>query len=464
MSRVASWLVVLAVAIAVASQTLLPPQVGAADNGDFTKVTGWLSLANPLGDAHVLRFADLNFSFDAKFHYLSGFYSSEVLLAGVAIGLNRFVSQAGNFDIRVMGLVHTAVFLVTWWLLLPLVQGLPRARRYVLLGLAAAMFTDVMYVEYFNSFFMDAASLLFLLLAVVAYLRATRWQRATDRWILVLAVAMLVTSKTQHFLLALPFAALMAWKGHLLTPGFGRKFRTRAVVVILAAGAFSARSAPSNYPAFGQYTAVFFQILPKTPDVDQALADLGLEESDRQYVGTQAYGVDAGLRDPEFTARFQREFSYGTLGRFFLTHPFDALRSIEDRLAEAGAQRSVRGNFPSTAGLPEFAKSERFALWSGFKARVFENHGRVYLIYALLLALGVPLAAMRWKHRLPQGTAEGAAALALMLVIEMTITGLADGLDAARHLLVFAALTDILLLAGIGIGLAAGLPGDTRVE
>jgi hypothetical protein len=443
MLRVGSWLAVLAVAAAVVSQLFIAPIVGAADNGDFSKVTGWFDLANPLDAIHVARFADLYYAFDPKFHYPSGFYSSETLLAAVAVRLNRFTSPSGVFDLRVIGLVHAALFLLTWCLFVPLFQEIPPVRRYVALGLIAAVFTDVMYVAYLNSFFMDTASLLFLLLSVVAFLRTVQWERALDRWLLIVAAILLVTSKAQHSLLALPIAGLLLWTTH------SRRVGWLAAVIVLSAGALSVASVPRQYPVYARYTTVFRQVLPKTQNPTQALRDLGLPEAYGKYIGTHAYSADTAFLDPQFADRFQHELSYFALGRFFLSHPADALRSIEDRLSEAGRQRSPLGNFPSTAGLPDFAQSDRFAWWSGLKARMFEQHGRVYLVYALLLALAVPVAAHRWRYHLPPGIATGAITLAVMLIVELLVAGLGDALDAARHFLLFAAMTDILLLGGV---------------
>lgn len=419
-------------------QCFVPPEVGSADNADFAKVIGWFDLGSPLFDSHVAQFVDIHYVRDAKYHYPSGFYSSEVLLTAAAVAVNSLVSKAGRFDLRIMGAVHAIVFLITLWLLLPLAEAMPRIRRCALLGLIAAAFTDVMYVAYFNSFFMDTGSLLFLLLAVVAYLRAAQWQRPMDYWMFTAAAVLLVTSKTQHFPLMFPIAMLLAWRSRFLM-----------AAIVLAAGAFSSQASPPQYSVYGKYTTVFYQVLPKTKNVEAALADLGLQDSDRQYVGTHAYSANAGVRDPEFTTQFGRRLTYATLARYLVTHPRDALRLIEDRLSEAGRQRPLRGNFPASAGFVGFTESHTFAVWSGWKARLFENNGRVYLAYATLLGLSVAVGAMLLRRRLPGGVAEGVVALAAMLFIELLVAGLGDGLDAARHFLIFAALTDILLLSAI---------------
>jgi len=220
----------LLAAAAVVFQCFVPPNVGLADNGDFPKIAGQFDVGNPLFSKDVSRFADFKYVVDSKYHWDSQFYSSELLLFAAAFGLDSISGKPDTFDLRLMGAIHAAIFLLAFYRLLPLLKPLRPALRILLLGLILLFFTDVMYVGYFNSFFMDTGALLFLLLTVVSFLRALRWQRPVDRWLFVASSMLLVTSKTQHFLLGIPIALLLIWKGGLLTPGRGRAFRTFSTV------------------------------------------------------------------------------------------------------------------------------------------------------------------------------------------------------------------------------------------
>jgi len=267
-------------AAAVVFQCFVPPTVGLADNGDFPKIAGQLDVGNPLFSKDVVRFADLKYVVDSKYHWNSQFYSSELLLFAAAFGLDSIRGKPETFDLRLLGAIHAAIFLLAFYRLLPLLNSLRPALRMVLLCLILLFFTDVMYVAYFNSFFIDTGALLFLLLAVVSFLRALRWQKPLDRWLFVASSMLLVTSKTQHFLLGIPIAMLLACKGGLLTRGRGWAFRTFSAIAVLAAIAFSNRfGAPAHYPTMGSYTVIFFELLPKSKDVSSDLKELGLDDS-----------------------------------------------------------------------------------------------------------------------------------------------------------------------------------------
>jgi hypothetical protein len=423
--------------------------VGIANNGDFAKIAGEVGLGVPQEGSNVARFAYLHYVFDPKFNWRSGFWSSELLLFTTALAANHVFGRTGTFDMRAMGAVHATLLLAAFWLLLPLLSSMTRALRWLVLALAAFFFTDVMYVSYLNSFYMDTAGLLFGLLAIVLFLRSLRWKRAPDRWFFVVALVLLITSKTQHYPLGLPAALFLLWKGHLLTPTRARAYVATAVILVAAATVFSANSAPPQYPAYACYTVIFSQILPHSKDVQRDLAELGLDPADARYIGTHAYAAEAGMRDPEFVTQFRRQTNYRKLASFFVKHPADALRAAETRLAEAGSQRPVYGNFDPSAGRPDFAVSKSFALWSSLKIALFNERGPRYLAYALLLALAAVLLAIAQRANLPPGMPEAVGTLALMFLLELAVGSFADALDATRQFLLFSALSDVLLITAI---------------
>jgi hypothetical protein len=457
------WLALLLAAAAVIFQTFLPPSVGLANNGDFPKIIGQFDMGNPSDDRDVFRFADTSYVVAPKYHYESHFYSSELVLFAAALGLNSVSVDPDFFDVRVMGAVHAGLFLLAFYRLLPLVRPFRPVLRWVILLLVLFMFTDVMYVSYFNSFYMDTAAFLFLLLAVVSFLRALRWQRPADRWLFVVSAVFLITSKTQHFPLGVPIALLLAWKGGLLTPGRGRAFRTLSVTSVLIATAFSYRSGtPPIYKAYGTYTVIFFELLPASKNVSSDLKELGLDDSYQRYVGTHAYSKDSGMRDPQFADDFARKGSYAHIGWFFLKHPTRAFEVTVSRLDDAGRQRPKVGNFDRRTGFPDVTQSRSFALWSGLKASIFTEHGVRYLLYAIVLALSVTVLAIARRGSLPVGMPAAVGALTAMTLIELLVASFADALDPERHYSLFSALTDLLLICGVCLaGVAAKTSRDS---
>src|SRR6476469_9117942 len=171
--RRAEFLVVGAAAAVLATILFVPPPVGMADDGDFNKVTRAFDFdANaPDNDDRWYKFIFLDYKFDPAWHWWSGFPSSEMLLVIPALAMNRLVSKPGTVDLRVMGVVHAGLFLLALAVFLPLLREVPFRRGILMSAATILVFCDVMYASYYNSFYMDSAALLFLLLAVVFFLR-----------------------------------------------------------------------------------------------------------------------------------------------------------------------------------------------------------------------------------------------------------------------------------------------------
>jgi hypothetical protein len=430
-------LLLSAAAVFLAYQLFLPPVVALADNGDFAKVIGRFGLVARVH--RVYEFADTTYEFHPERRWKSRFTSSEVPLAHAAVFLNSLLSKDGAFDIRMIGAVHALLFLAALWLAAPLLN------RAVALA-ALLFFCDAVYASGLNSFYMDEAAYLFLLLAAVFYLRALTsrdWRDTAGFLICALAVA---ASKPQHALLGLGFAAL--------TPIL---LRPRPAVV--AAAALTAASllmlwkgAPKGYAANSVYDVVFVQLLPHSRNVPETLRALHLDASYVPLMGKNAYWGDSRMDDPSFNREFQRRISFPKLAVFYVTHPRDTWTALAASLDEAARPMDC-GTFDAAAGYPPMAESRAFTTWSGFKRRVFLGHGVRLLgtfigIAAIFLTLLV-----RLRKRLPQGSLAGGAALVAMAIIELIVSSLGDAMDIARHHTIFFALFDLMALSVVALAI-----------
>ncbi|MBZ5673516.1 MAG: glycosyltransferase family 39 protein [Acidobacteriia bacterium] len=425
-------------------QLFVPPTIGLANNGDFPKVMGLFDLGAPRGDEY--GYVDWIYRFDPIYHWEAGFYSSETLVAAAPISLSHAFSKDGSFDLRWMGLVHGLLFLLAVYLMEGLLTPVEGWRWYVLWAVIAIGFGDVMYTSYFNSFYMDAATYVFLMLSVVLFLRAATWRRKSDAIWLVICVALLLLSKSQHAILGLWIAPLFAFFGRSLWPGNGRLFSIASTTLVAAAALVGLELVPFDYAAHGYYSVIFWQVLPHSANVKADLEALGLDESYARFVGTHAYSAGSGFRDPEFAAAFMQRTSFARLGWYFLTHPKDTDLALDSALGEGGRQRPPMGNFDRGAGSPPFTESHSFALWSDAKRALFHEHGIRYGIgYALVTGLACAPAIARRKT-LSSALVAGVLAIAGMGVTEVLIASLADAVDVTRHYFIAATILDMELL------------------
>ncbi|HEY1221456.1 MAG: hypothetical protein ABSE42_14690 [Bryobacteraceae bacterium] len=450
---------VLAAGAILFYQLISPPVAGLADNGDFGKVIGRFGL---YGQVHrTCEYIDTVYSFRSDKHWVSGFFSLEIPLARLAVWLNRAVSKDGNFDLRWIGIVHGALFLLAVWLFVPLLAAARRGVRWGACALALFMFCDMMYVSPLNSFYMHEPAYLFLLLTAVIYLRVIRFGGKLGALLLMLCPFLLVSAKAQHALIGLWIAILFFVAANHLRPFAPRRWYAAAVCLVVASLLMIWKAQPADYSSYPLYNATFDEILPHSNNVERTLADLGLDDSYRSCIGKNAFQPDSGMFDPAFQRRFIERLSYGKLAVFYTRHPAVAYHAVLDGLSEAGRQHSF-GNFDISAGYPPYTEDRAFALWSDAKRHVFYHHGFAYLLS--FLALATVFGALLWldRERLPRGTLPAGFCLVGAAVTELCVSTLCECTEMTRHSTIFFALFDMIALACAYLALSSVVPRAIR--
>ncbi len=435
-------------------QILVPPVAGLGNNGDFGKVTGVFDLGAPRNAE--FHWCAGTYSFDPQNHWWAGFYSSEILIAGVAVGFNTLFSKTGTFDIRWMGVVHGGLFFLSICLLLPLLRGLPTWKRALIAVLIVLIGCDAATTTLFNSFYMDAGALVLFCLTWTFLLRYLRWAKPADLGFFTLCSVLFVCSKAQHAILGLPFAALGVYAG--IRSGCRFKLGLASTVILVAA-VFSSQAVPYFYTPAGVYNMIFWTLLPSSKDVSRDLAGLGLDDSYRQYSRTHTYTPDGPMQDPKFVREFSLRASYFRLGWFFVTHPERSFAILRAAVDEGARQRMTIGNFDPQSGSPRDSESRSFALWSGWKRIAFYHRPSLYLWYFVTLEAAVVGLSLGSRALIP------ALALGVMALLELLVAGLADPLDPIRHFLLFNTNLDLLLAGVVAlIPVKRSLPADSRTS
>jgi hypothetical protein len=434
-----AWAVAAAIVI---FQVLVPPAIGLSDNGDFAKITGEFNLYPPVEELRdsAFRYINLQYDFRSDSHIETGFHSSETLLVWLALLLNRAIASPGVFDLRVMGVVHAALFLTAFALLASLLSGVRAGPRIALLALAVLVFCDVACSAYYNSFYMDAGTFVFLMLAIVTLLRAVVRRRPVDTCLAVFFCLLLVTAKTQHALLALPLAVFLVLERRALWPRRALLASTVTVLCVVGGGAYAlVEGSPPGYTGPSLFNIIFARLLPTAKDPSAELASLGLDPSYLRYTGMDAFTDGSPMRDGRWVQSFLSKTSYRRLCGFYVMHPNRALRVAELALGEAGLGRPPGiGNYDQSAGRPPYAQSEAFSIWSRVRRKVV---GGFLWPYPLIFAISVGIIAWR--------SPPGATALGLMGSIEFALGALTDASEVTRHLFLFNTLWDVTFFAAV---------------
>ncbi len=427
----------------------MKPIVGLADNGDFVNTMGPAGLAYVDSDPNrFFRWTSTTFAFTEPERDPERYWTTEVLLARAAVVASK-LAGARFFDIRVMGAVHAALFLLGFGLCVAATRGLAPAARWTA-AILLLVFTDVGYVAPFNSLYGQAAALVFFMLTAGIAALAIRRGGLAGPWVpaYFLAAGLFACSKPQesvHAPLLAAFGVVLAWGG--------RRRRAAAIglaVVLLAAAHVYFRSSPQFLRRVCQYQTFFNEMLPHSPDPAADLRRVGLPASYARYAGTDAFDDNSPLKDAAFREELDTTLGYRALARIYLSEPDRAFAVIR-RAAREGAQvrQPSFGDLPKETGAPERAQSRRFALWSDLKLRL---QPVTLAIWSTLLIGLAAAAAATVRRASPQDRMArlGLLVLCAMAVVELAVCAFADShAELVRHLYVFHAMIDLLLIAAV---------------
>jgi hypothetical protein len=440
----------LVCAAILVTQLFVPPTVGLADNGDFSKVYTRFSLS------HIRGSVD-NFAYFAPMYWFSpdpanpSPLSSEAALAAAPIWIGR-AAKASLFDVRWLGALHALLFLGAYYALLVHMRPWNAWRRLVL-GLAALwIFGDVAYVAYCNSFFADTAALLGALLMIPLAFRAATSKRPGEATIFFLALGavLFIASGPRHVAVGLIPAVVVLW------------VLRRRLLALLLVGALwaAATSVPQADRARPLFNLIFNKISKRSVTPQQDLTALGLSAQDVQYIGMSAGDPRNPAGGPFWVTTFLHRTGYGKVAWFYVTHPLRTVHMLIVDLHLEGFQirPPALGNFRREDGFPPGALAHHFDSWSRLRTGIYIRwwwHRVVW--YVLFLGLGIRLA----RRSRTAGVAVG---VALMAIAEFAIASLADGAETYRHLLLFHLLSDVTILIAAGWLLSSTLSHATHPD
>ena len=406
--------------VSLAVQVLLPGFIGIANNGDFGKVNGWLCLAPRGGEPPFIHF-QADYVWSARNYWNSPYHSAESALAWLATRMARATYEGASFDIRWLGAIHSALCLAAFLILLTSLRNRGWRVQAASAALPLVAFTDVCYTAYLNSFYMDAAALCGLLLMTAAAV-----------W------------------MGLPAALLIAW-GVQWNPRW-RAVAWSAAGLVLLAGAGMLISTDGAYRGQAMYNILFFRLGPAGAN----LQSLGVRPEELRYSGTHSYMPGTPTSNAQWTEEFGRRTGFARLMGWYMRHPGSTLGFLSKTLTVGAPEirQSNLGNFRAEEGRPPGARTERFAMWSNFRAWLLRRwpwHIPVWYVVFLAGCLAI---------RSPAGwVATGIAALGLG---EFALAALGDSLDPGRHLFLFQAATDLTICFAAAWLAQKGFPRTNR--
>lgn len=440
---------------------ILNLRTGWADNGDFTRMALWFSSGPALISENFPaldspEWPQRFFQYWIPYWKLDFPLKSEVLVSalflwwpGVLINYYLFSTSILWVPLASLG-ARVALLALLWKLLGWIERRSPYPNlHFIALGLPLVLlFTTADVAAFYNSFYQESGTLVFLplVLAVIIW----GYNRPRNIWfyaVYLVAITLLTMSKTACFywaVLALPFVVPLErlWKqAWIYLP-----LATGLLAIPLVAGlTFSDVPNPGPNRA---YNSLYDGVLLLSDAPQQRLAELGLADS-ANCIGVDWY-AEGGM---ECSRPYWDQINYTQVVRVILAEPLIVLKQAEllaDRMQnlDLGIGRYAYRN-------PIIYRENRLNAWSVLKQRYFPRG------VGLLIACGVILAGIGWTWR-EKGIAGSLARVGLICLLAMIIDGyvevLGDGhRDLLKHMLVPNLLFDFAWLTVFSAALTVGL-------
>lgn len=456
--------------VVVLLRSFFPVPVGMADNGDALRLTCQLGVTPAVTQTpSELFFNHAIFEFNrlpaTAAPCTTNYPSSTVWLMQGAKWVSEESGLHVALDLRVIMLGYSLlVGLVTFaFVCLIRSRGL---RLFAAVGMLLVL-GDSMFVDYMGSPFTETAALWAMPVMAVAGLYLLR-ARGMPSGITALATfsaagAFAVAAKVQTTTLLVPLALFLAWVAVRRAPrrpeGWVRA--AWAIVVVASIGVLVVPAAwvfnnnPKNFSLINPTETIFVSILGPSHHPVSDLQDMGLPPSFAKYAGQAWSDTHAPQNDPGFAA-IRAKMTYGTAGRFLLTHPGRAL-TIADSAAHdfMEARPDYLGNFQA-GDAPNRAQDNRLSVLSSLMKSVYPSAPFMFIVLSALVAFG----AITGLRRAARGTLANACGAAALLSLAMALTqfvtaAYGEGIETTKHLItailpaLFSGLLAIVAVAAI---------------
>lgn len=388
-------LLTVAVALGIIAAVLfLPPYIGLEDNGDYSRIMyaqGLYDLpknADQRFDGYFIKEYGIMQYYNG---YSSNVYSSLFVFIQPAIWLDTLVTgNDGIFDIRFLGMMITAYFLVILFLLTDcLTYRLSLPAALLVAGSLIFVFVDTGYTAYFNSFFAENIAYVSLLGCGTAALLFI--QKRYNPYLLLggyLLCGMILTFSKQQFA---PVGAILGILGLFIFLGDKNRLFTWLTVLASCAlvftGVLTYLLISQSITNISMYHTMTRGVLMVSEDPSEAVAEFGID-SQYSILDSTIYFDKYPEIDPEdelLQEDFYPYFNVVTVLGYYLKHPADLVNLLKMSAKNAYQIRPSLGNYEKSTGVAPNTLTQTFALYSNLKNSLAPRTLGYFLIWAVVV-------------------------------------------------------------------------------
>lgn len=447
--------VLVALALVLITQLMVPPAIGLADNGDFERIMKWGGLHYLTTDPATRYFNYFTRVFQLSAPHAGSYVSSTILFLQVAVWLNKLFYSRDLFDIRFLGAIHIVTLLAAVWLMM---SGMRKNNWRLQWSSGLLLFlslADKGFFAYFNSLYSETTTFLCLLLLIGFVLHLTAEEKMRY-WPLVgtgLASILFVIAKVQNAVLGF---LLFLFLIRLLRLYKDRKWRK---IVGWMSGVLLVFSiAATSFNAFDQiniYQTVFYGVLKDSPTPQADLQELGIRPDYAVLANTNYFTPHkkVDITSPEFQREYYKKINRMKIMMFYLKHPQRFMQKMIATGQSSFVMNFYLGNYEKSDNRGAMAQSNAWTQWTFFLNHVLPKSFWFIAAFSLLFAAAV---VKGWRKARREGSRQGLVlyeffgALELMSITQFVLPVLGDGqADLGKHLFLFNVLFSIMVVTAI---------------
>jgi len=291
------------------------PQIGMADSADFARIMTRLGLGRPFENAHLnfFNFFNSNYPITGKLKFP---LNPAQIFGSVAFFLNKWLYSEKLFSIYILSAMYIILYIIGFHHFIRNLLGrVPnRPFRFLLLLISLLIFTDVMFISYFNSFYQES---IFIISGL--YVIALLLQNEVRHHLLLLAFFFLFLSKGQNliFIVFPIFIIVRRWKS------LNKYYLTSGILITAFVLFFQLKTQVQTNEA-NLYESVFLGLLYQADETEQKsiLKQMGLNNPHYlDNVGKVYWRPGNELYDYNLNKEFYQKVKNGTILKMYFYHP-----------------------------------------------------------------------------------------------------------------------------------------------
>lgn len=374
-------IILIIISIILLKVLFINPIIGKCDNGDFDRLMTYGGISNISKNYNDIynKFLHTNYLITSPsiFFVFGKDWVSESILLKIAVVIFLYAHNFSNyiFDIRYLAFVYSLILLLGVFLILKFNKLSPILK--CISGIFIILFfTDVSYIEYFNSFFGEAGTIVFFFLNIGTYLMLISKEKPKIRYFVYFFItsACFLTSKAQElpllvFMLIVYLGLFIFYKGKQYRKCI---FIGSVIVTMVCAMAYFSLTDTMNENNI--YQSVFLGVLRGSNHPRKDLTELGVNEKFMAFCGKSFYNRKSS-KDPlgkDMLREFYPKISPVKILHFYIKHPNRMWEKIKDSASNAYSF-SIPGSWNFTKG--EYAHNK---FMNTFRTKLIKRYPKLH--------------------------------------------------------------------------------------